>query len=63
MRNFSINGGTLEFVTQGAPQSATVNAIDLKVRDFGFHAPFTVALTFAALADQQNFDLPRPSGR
>ncbi len=62
MRNFSINDGTLEFDTEGAPQAATVNAIDFKVRDFGFNAPFTVALTFAALADKQNFDLSATVG-
>ncbi len=62
VRNFTINDGTLEFETEGAPQAATVNAIDLKVRDFGFQAPFTVALTFAALADQQNFDLSATIG-
>src|SRR5208282_860951 len=62
VQNFSINEGTLEFVTEGAPQAATVNAIDLKVRDFGFNAPFTVALTFAALGDPQNFDLSATIG-
>ncbi len=62
VRNFSINDGTLEFDTEGAPQAATVNAIDFKVRDFGFNAPFTVALTFAALADKQNFDLSATVG-
>ena len=49
VQNFSINDGTLIFQTEGAPESSTVNAIDLKVRDFGFNAPFTVAVTFAAL--------------
>src|ERR1039458_4577272 len=39
VRNFTVNDGTLEFETEGAPQAATVNAIDLKVRDFGFQAP------------------------
>src|SRR5271168_1246942 len=62
VRNLSINDGTLEFETQDAPQAATVNDIDLKVRDFGFQAPFTIALTFAALADQQNFDLSATIG-
>ncbi len=62
VRNFSIYDGTLEFVTEGAPQAASVNAIDFKVRDFGFNAPFTVALTFAALADKQNFDLSATVG-
>ena len=62
VRNLSINGGTLEFVTEGATQTETVNDIDLKVRDFGFQAPFTIALTFAALADQQNFDLSATIG-
>ena len=52
----------MTYETEGAPQGATVNAIDLKVRDFGFNAPFTVALTFAALADQQNFDLSATIG-
>ncbi|MGA7869549.1 MAG: AsmA-like C-terminal region-containing protein [Candidatus Binatus sp.] len=62
VQNFTINEGTLTYETEGAPQGATVNAIDLKVRDFGFNAPFTVALTFAALADQQNFDLSATIG-
>src|ERR1700723_2060193 len=62
VQNFSINNGTLTFQTEGAPESSTVNAIDLKVRDFGFNAPFTVALTFAALSDQQNFDLSATIG-
>jgi uncharacterized protein involved in outer membrane biogenesis len=62
VRNFAINDGTLIFQTQGAPESATVNAIDLKVSDFGFQAPFTIALTFQALGDQQNFDLSATIG-
>src|ERR1700691_213644 len=62
VRNFSINDGTLTFQTEGAPESATVNNIDLKVRDFGFQAPFTAAFTFAALSDQQNFDLSATIG-
>ncbi len=62
VRNFTVDGGTLEFDTEGAPNAPTVNAIDLKVRDFGFQAPFTVALTFAALAEQQNFDLSATIG-
>jgi uncharacterized protein involved in outer membrane biogenesis len=62
VQNFSINGGTLTFQTEGAAESSTVNAIDLKVRDFGFNAPFTVAMTFAALSDQQNFDLSATIG-
>ncbi|HEY9157713.1 AsmA family protein [Candidatus Binatus sp.] len=62
VRNFTVNGGTLEYETEGAAQAAVVNAIDLKVRDFGFQAPFTVALTFAALADQDNFDLSATIG-
>src|ERR1700722_14532522 len=62
VQNFSINGGTLTFETEGAPESSTVNAIDLKVRDFGFNAPFTVAVTFAALSDKPNFDLSATIG-
>ena len=62
MQNFTVNDGTLEFITEGAPQAATVNNIDLKVRDFGFQAPFTIALNFAALSDQQNFDLSATIG-
>ncbi len=62
VQNFSINGATLTFETEGAPESSTVNAIDLKVRDFGFNAPFTIAVTFAALSDQQNFDLSATIG-
>lgn len=62
VQNLSINDGTLTFQTEGAPESSTVNAIDLKVRDFGFNAPFTVAVTFAALSDQKNFDLSATIG-
>jgi uncharacterized protein involved in outer membrane biogenesis len=62
VQNFSINDGTLTYETEGAPESATVNAINLKVRDFVFNAPFTVAVTFAALSDQQNFDLSATIG-
>jgi hypothetical protein len=62
VQNFSIQDGTLEFVTEGTSNTATVNTIDLKVRDFGFKAPFTVTLTFAALTDQQNFDLSATIG-
>ena len=60
--NFSINDGTLTYETEGTPESATVNSINLKLRDFVFNAPFTVALTFAALSDQQNFDLSATIG-
>jgi uncharacterized protein involved in outer membrane biogenesis len=62
VQNFSINDGTLTFQTEGAAESSTVNAIDLKVRDFGFNAPFIVAVTFAALSDQPNFDLSATIG-
>src|SRR5208282_97637 len=62
VQNVSVDEGTLEFETEGAPQAATFNSIDLKVRGFGFQAPFTVALTFAALADHQNFDLSATIG-
>src|ERR1700689_1269221 len=62
VQNFTVKDGTLEFITEGAPQAATVNNIDLKVRDFGFQAPFTIALNFAALSDQQNFDLSATIG-
>ncbi|MGA9725716.1 MAG: AsmA-like C-terminal region-containing protein, partial [Candidatus Binatus sp.] len=62
VQNFSIQDGTLEFVTEGTSNVATVNTIDLKVRDFGFQAPFTVTLTFAAMTDQQNFDLSATIG-
>jgi uncharacterized protein involved in outer membrane biogenesis len=62
VQNFSIQDGTLEFVTEGTSNVATVNTIDLKVRDFGFQAPFTVTLTFAALTEQQNFDLSATIG-
>jgi len=62
VQNFTINDGTLTYETEGAPESATVNAIDFKVRDFVFNAPFTVAVTFAALSDQQNFDLSATIG-
>ncbi len=62
VQNFSINDGTLTYETQGAPEAATINAINLKLRDFVFNAQFTVAVTFAALSDQQNFDLSATIG-
>lgn len=62
VQNFTINDGTLTYETQGAANGAAVNNIDLKVRDFGFNAPFTIAVTFAALGDQQNFDLSTTIG-
>src|SRR5271156_288601 len=60
--NFTINDGTLTLETQGETASSTVNAIDFKVRDFSFNAPFTVGVTFAALSDAQNFDLSATIG-
>ena len=62
VQNFSIKDASLIFQTEGAEESSTVNDIDLKVRDFGFNAPFTVAVTFAALSDRQNFDLSATIG-
>ncbi|HZC45304.1 MAG TPA: hypothetical protein VE243_02450, partial [Candidatus Acidoferrum sp.] len=62
VKDFTINQGTLTYETEGVAESATVNAIDLKVRDFGFGTPFTVALTLAALSDKQNFDLSATIG-
>jgi len=62
VQNFSINDGTLTYETEGAAQGATVNAINLKLRDFVFNAPFTVAVSFAALSDQQNFDFSATIG-
>ena len=62
VQNFTIDDGTLIYETAGAAASATVNAINLELRDFAFNAPFTVAVTFAALSDQQNFDLSATIG-
>jgi uncharacterized protein involved in outer membrane biogenesis len=62
VQNFTINDGVLTYETEGTSKGATVNNIDLKIRDFGFNAPFTVAVTFAALGDQQNFDLSATIG-
>ena len=62
VQNFSINDGTLTYETEGVPEAATINAINLKLRDFVFNAQFTVDLTFAALSDQQNFDLSATIG-
>jgi uncharacterized protein involved in outer membrane biogenesis len=56
VQNFTINDGTLTYETEGASNGAAVNNIDLKVRDFGFNAPFTIAVTLSALGDQQNLD-------
>ena len=64
VQNFTINDGTLEFITEGAPQAATVNNIDLKVRDFRlpgalhYRAEFCRALRSAELRSSR-----RLSGR
>ncbi len=62
VQNFSINDGTLTFQTQGAPETESINSINLKLRDFVFNARFTVAVTFAAFGDQKNFDLSATIG-
>ncbi|MDO8431936.1 MAG: AsmA-like C-terminal region-containing protein [Candidatus Binatus sp.] len=62
VKNFSIRDGTLIYQQEGAKQSAMLNAIDLSVKDFGFNAPFTVALTMAAFADKQNLDIDSTLG-
>ena len=51
-----------DFSDRGRGGKLTVNAINLKVRDFGFNAPFTADVTFAALSDKQNFDLSATIG-
>jgi AsmA protein len=56
VQNFTISDGTVTYETQGASQGANINNIDLKIRDFGFNAPFTIALTMSVLGDQQNLD-------
>ncbi len=62
VRDFSINNGTVIYQAAGASTGASINAIDLTVRNFDFDSAFTVALTFAALTDKQNFDLSATIG-
>lgn len=63
VKDFTVNDGTVILSNEGATGAgATFNSIDLKLRNFGFNQPFTVALTFAALSDKQNFDLSATVG-
>jgi uncharacterized protein involved in outer membrane biogenesis len=62
VKDFSINNGTVIYQAAGASGPATINSIDLKVRNFDFSSPFKVAVTFAALSDKQNFDLSATIG-
>jgi uncharacterized protein involved in outer membrane biogenesis len=62
VRDFSINNGTVIYQAAGASTGASINAIDLTVRNFDFDSAFTIALTFAALTDKQNFDLSATIG-
>ncbi|MDB5107394.1 MAG: hypothetical protein JWM69_335 [Candidatus Binatus sp.] len=56
VKDLSVNQGTLIFQQEGA-SPATINSIDLKVRNFDFTSAFDVTLVFAALSDRQNVDL------
>ncbi len=62
VKDFSINNGTVIYQAAGASTAATINSIDLTVRNFDFDSAFTVAVTFAALSDKQNFDLSATIG-
>ena len=62
VKDFSINNGTVIYQAAGASTGATINSIDLTVRNFDFDSAFTVAVTFAALSDKQNFDLSATIG-
>ena len=62
VKDFTITDGTVIYQAAGAPAGASINSIDLKVRDFDFVSAFTIALTFAALSDKQNFDLSATVG-
>ncbi len=57
VKDFTIKNGTLILQQQGAPEGASINAIDLSVKDFDFTSAFTVELALAALSDQQNVNL------
>ncbi|MGH7813145.1 MAG: AsmA family protein [Candidatus Binataceae bacterium] len=54
IKNFTIDDGTVIFKQQGAGRGATVNAIDLHLKNFGFHKPFTVDLAAAAFGPDKN---------
>ncbi len=64
VKDFTITDGTVTLEDEGAPGAGatTVNSINLKLRDFGFNEAFSVALSFAALSDKQNFDLSATVG-
>jgi uncharacterized protein involved in outer membrane biogenesis len=62
VKNFSIHNGTLIYQQEGDKQPATIKAIDLTVRDFGFNAPFTMLLSMAAFAEDQNLYLDSTLG-
>ncbi len=62
VKDFSITNGTVIYQPAGAADVASINSIDLTVRNFDFTSAFTVALTFAALSDKQNFDLSATIG-
>src|ERR1700687_2667752 len=62
VKDFSIKNGTVIYQAAGASTPATINSIDLTVRNFDFDSAFTVAVTFAALSDKQNFDLSATIG-
>ncbi len=62
VRDFTINDGTVIYQAPGAPTGVSINAIDVAVRDFDFISAFTVAITFAAASDKQNFDLSATVG-
>jgi uncharacterized protein involved in outer membrane biogenesis len=62
VKDFSITNGTVIYQPAGAADVASINAIDLTVRNFDFTSAFTVVLTFAALSDKQNFDLSATIG-
>ena len=62
VRDFTITDGTVIYQPAGTSAGASINAIDVKLRDFDFISAFTVAVTFAALSDKQNFDLSATIG-
>jgi AsmA family/AsmA-like C-terminal region len=61
VRNLAIDGGKIVYIDHGAAPIA-INAIDLQVTNFSFGSAFDVALRFAALGDEQNFEASATAG-
>ncbi|MBF6560029.1 MAG: DUF748 domain-containing protein [Candidatus Binataceae bacterium] len=58
IRTFTIEDGTVQFSDrQAGGPPVTIDALNLRIDDFTFAAPFTVKLTMAAFGAQNNFAL------